>query len=909
MADFTERLPLTDGTNRVIDDPAGPSIVTPILQTLSGGLEAYTSFKEEQAKTRAAEKLEAEKARKSSAEAGVISALYGAQDDVTSAAVGRAQAQQTADSYLQQTSDEVLGRINLGGIDTYQLDEKTGAVFDSGKVDLNPVVEKKTSQAIGDITNFMAAVDQGRMPPISLKSAINGRLRKLFEEYPDQAENILSMINKTDAKDVVFAEIGDVVAEINGNRTLAQNQREDDRQLEQDMFEAGMKGLGELAAIGGANGGPMTRSEIVAAGLRYARINTELELTTKQANLKKLNAEATAEERREAETTAQQEIFRILSGDIHNDAAPIIKMAQQLATSMATDPTGADAPRWEQLGLMANNAVNNWVENAVQIAVQRGSKVDPNTLRSQFKGQFQGLLDNFVGDSSVAQVNHRALQTMTDKLQINVQQALPVFMSLKNAGLRPEEMPAMMEGIQQNPDMAKQLREEIKGFIPEFGQERSSTRLMNIIRILRGEATLANVDPATARQQLKTLLPMSNKLAKDYNRGLAVGEDAFLNSVGELAIATRTLTPSSGYGGHYTAAMALSNTDTRAALIKATKDPNADKAQVAATIQAVRAGNAVILNNVQTNIAKLNQQAGQYYTVRWDNANGRYIIDDSKKRAAIAAARRAGPVGGNAGAVGVSVRGNLGPSVVAIQNTGIPEAMKRWVDAANGSLNNIVELAPHDPTAPKGTALELRRYYGNNQPLKSQQDGEGVVPSKERGKMFDTLEKSLQSIKPDAVDVPPASNPGARSVTGVRGQTVSVPAVTEIASKFANNPNLGLVQSIAQSKGIPVELATRLAFVENKFNHGNTNSAGASGVMQVRGFDPKNNTPVHDTESIRRFGKRVKDLSAQENIELGMDILRRNYEKTGSWKKAVERYLGSGNDGNLTTAQYAELII
>ncbi len=117
------------------------------------------------------------------------------------------------------------------------------------------------------------------------------------------------------------------------------------------------------------------------------------------------------------------------------------------------------------------------------------------------------------------------------------------------------------------------------------------------------------------------------------------------------------------------------------------------------------------------------------------------------------------------------------------------------------------------------------------------------------------------------------------------------------------------MKTTAQAKGIPVELATRLAFVENKFNHGNTNSAGASGVMQVRGFDPKKGTPVHDTESLKRFGRRVKDLSAAENVELGMDILKRNYERTGSWQKAVEAYFGNGNDGNLTTAQYAQLIV
>ena len=907
MADFTSRQPLTDGTNRIIDDPATPSVIPGILGLATGALDSYSKYKDDQTARKAREKKEADEKRTRDAQAGVMGAIYGARDDA---------ARVPADPAVSTTDDINGFSINpVPPTPEFSISGTAGEVFGE-ELAADPALTKKAQSAGEEVMRVASAVEQGRMPPISLKAALGGRVRALFDQYPDRVEEILDILGKTPAKDIIFSEMGDVVADIENQRSLRKSEGEATQKYDQSMFEAGMKALGDTAAIAGANGGPMARHEIIAEGIRATTLDYQLTKTEQQSRIALSVANLTAEQVKAQQTETSDEIERIISGDVYNDSAPLIRIAQQVAGGLASDVTGQFAQRWEQLGPLANSRAQSWVEHAVTLAQQKGYKGDVGTLRNNLMAKFKPMLDLFSGDKSVFESNHRALQTLQDKVGINVQQALPVFTALKAAGLAPNEMPGLIEGVSRNPELQKQLRDEVKGFIPEWGRERASTRLMNIVKILRGEATLRQLSPAEARAQMPVLYNTALSHSKDYFRGLGVNPDTVLNSVGEITLATRTLSPSSGVSANALAASGIGDGNVVRSLVKMTNDGGADKEMVTSTISAVRAGHATILNNFQAQRGKLNQSLGQYYEVKWNNQTGEFFIDDSKKRAALAAAQRGGAPTRMTGEDAKFAR--LGGSLAAgnIANAAIPKDMDRFVRGANLSLRAIIDLAPHDPTAPKATPLEMRRFYGANIMPKSMQD-EPRAPSstqtKDMDKLFTSLEKGIEGIKPDPVDVPAArtntGGPGSRSVTGVKGQTVSVPAIAEITKSFGSNPNLSTVQREAQARGIPPELATRLAYVENKFRHGNTNSAGASGVMQVRGYNPKTGEPVHDTEALRRFGRRVRDLTAEENIQLGMDILKRNYDATGSWQKAVERYLGNGNDGNLTTAQYASLII
>jgi soluble lytic murein transglycosylase-like protein len=128
--------------------------------------------------------------------------------------------------------------------------------------------------------------------------------------------------------------------------------------------------------------------------------------------------------------------------------------------------------------------------------------------------------------------------------------------------------------------------------------------------------------------------------------------------------------------------------------------------------------------------------------------------------------------------------------------------------------------------------------------------------------------------------------------------------------QHASNPIFSAFKTAAAKYGVPNDVALRLGWVEGKFQDHGVNSAGASGPAQVRGFVPASGKPVHDTESLKLFGKRVKDLTPEENVDLGMRILAREAQKAGGdWRVAVKRYLGAEKgDVNLTGEQYANLI-
>lgn len=871
MADLTERLPLTQGTNRIIEDPAGPSFLNTALDFASDTLGTYLSVRDDIAKDKAARKKQEDEAREKAAQQGVIGALYGAQDDV----VAGANATRERAVNDQALSDAVVGSVDRS-MPSFEFNAATGEVFRGEDTPMeNPAAKRAAERAGTDLGNVIAAVDQGRMPPISLEAALNGRIRKLFEEYPDQTEVILDILKKTPGADVVFQKIEDVADWGDFRRERDQNGIEANDKFEQSMYEVGMRAMGELAAIGGVGGGPMSRQELVQHGLRTSRLEAELEMRSRNTNIQLQEAQLTAEQRKEVLQENDQEIYRLITGDLAADSAPLIQAAQGLAMSVAGDLTGQDIKRWEELGLRANSAASNWVNGAVNLAIQRGYRGDVEGLRTQLTNQFKPMLDLFSGDFSVAKVNNRALDSIKTNLGINIQQALPVFSALKEAGFDVQSMPGLMAGIAANPNLNTRLAQEVKGFNTDFGRERASTRLMNIVRILRGEATLREFSPAEARAALPTLYVTAREGSKEYARGLSDNADVVLNSVGEVTLATRQLTPASGVGAHYAAVLGIGGANVRAALKRAARDPNTDKTEVTATIQAVRAGAAHILNNVQVNMAGINRTSN-LFQVKWDNANGRYVIDNSKQRAAVASASR-GPQGGDrfSRMAGAQAAGNFA-------NATVPEAMKQWVEAANISLDTIIDLGPVDPTTPKGTDLELRRYYGNGQSLKSAQPGEQINPTKDRNQLFETLERGLGAITPDAPEVAPPKK---------RGTPRNFRAEAQAAGLDED------VIAAAQRHGVPEAIAFALIGTESSFRPG------------VEGIVIDNPKSMHYGDRAIGLGQVMaktaaeygitnrKALTPQQELDLAfryLSDLKKN-NKGESWEDAVSRYFSGRN--------------
>jgi soluble lytic murein transglycosylase-like protein len=143
---------------------------------------------------------------------------------------------------------------------------------------------------------------------------------------------------------------------------------------------------------------------------------------------------------------------------------------------------------------------------------------------------------------------------------------------------------------------------------------------------------------------------------------------------------------------------------------------------------------------------------------------------------------------------------------------------------------------------------------------------------------------------------------GSRQGPALNGKPVIIPAPEAMRDQYGDNPVYQSIIKQAQKFGVPVGVALRLGYVESKFQDTPKNSSGAEGPLQVTG---KN----HDARAMKMFGKKVSELTNDENIAVGLSFLKERFEEHGDWTEAANDYIGRGdNDGNIKSRTYAELI-
>lgn len=87
----------------------------------------------------------------------------------------------------------------------------------------------------------------------------------------------------------------------------------------------------------------------------------------------------------------------------------------------------------------------------------------------------------------------------------------------------------------------------------------------------------------------------------------------------------------------------------------------------------------------------------------------------------------------------------------------------------------------------------------------------------------------------------------------------------------------------ANKFNIPINIAFRVMYTESRFKHSAMSNKGAKGLMQVmpstyRYHVNKNNLNLDNLDCV------------EKNIKVGMSILQYQYERFGSWKKALIAY-------------------
>lgn len=903
MADFTSRMPLTEGTNRVIADPAPVNGLATAVNWVTEALGGYTQLRSDEAARKRQAAAEAEKAMQKNITHEAFTSVWAAENAVlTNAAPETPTTAGAVELDPDPTSGSLLAQVPATAAAVFNDPTGVGPM----EAAVPDGLHKAATSAGTQLASVTAAVDQRRMPAISITAALNAQFKNLSNKYPGYEEDVLDIWKKMGVDTNLFRAGKDAGDQLEEDRESRQRSAEADRKFEQDLFELGMKGLGTLAATGGADGGPMSREEVMSHGLRYSQQAMELEINSKRASIASSQATISKEQRAEVKEDANLAIRGNLMKNLWGDGAPVITMLQQGAAAIVKLPAGQQQAEFEKFAPQVHSMFENYVAQSIRVAMDSGYSGDVGTLERDLRSTFKRVEDLFSGDFSVFQSNNRALNSLQTNLKLELSESIPIFTALKEAGIDPSTMPGFMEGLATNTDLQKRLRSEIKGFNADFGRDRASEHLMEVVKLLRGQSSLADYTPDEARARLPDLYNTTQSIAKNYYRGLGGDPDMVINGVGEITLAANALAPASGANAHVVAVGGFGGTAPRAALIKAHGDKTADHPMVVATIQASRAASAHVLNNTQANVDKLNKDS-TYFKLKFDARNGKYFIDSSAHKKALAAAQADAGRSIPTGVPGLITHTGV-PS--SLRNAKAPQEMMNWLKASNLALDNVIELGPYDPSTPKASELELRNYYGANIPLKSDTKNAPINPQKELSGILEGIQKTLDANL-TAGNTDPGTGPlgrvqeaedGTRTVKGMKGQTVSIPSPAAIAERFADNPNYQKVIAGAQAAGIPLDVISRLGFLESKFNHGGNNGAGAYGVMQVY-------AKAHDAEAQEMFGKEVKDLSSDENIQLGLKILADNYKRRGDWKAAVHDYIGRGdNDGNMKSKDYADIV-
>lgn len=840
MAALTDRMALTDPSSRVIADPAKPSAVGAVVSFVSDTFDSFMQLSQDMSKNKVAAAAKAKQA----AEANIAYEVTGAPQRALETTVNQNQAAQESQGVLSSLRDSMTTPADkASGVST----DASGGMFTTPPADISPGTQKEISNATNKAVSIAAAVEQGRMPHITIEAALNADFRRLREKYPQHAEYIMDMYKKSGIDSNLFTELQDAKDERNYAREAAQTKLSTEAKFQQDTIESAKVALGP-DSIG------MSDADLFTKGLAYRQTAFNLDNATKAAQARLTNANATEAENKSAQTELDHIVNKEISELAFVDSATYVRMGNEIQDALSKDPTNTGhMERWQALGVKVNQKAEIFTNHAVQIAISKGASTETaNGLRTQLTAQFAPLKELFVGDFSQAKAAQDALKSIQTATALGVEKSLPLYSALRGAGMKVDQMPGLMAAIDNNPDLQKQLKAEALGFTQEWGQDRASTHVMNIVRLLRGETTLKNMSAGEATRAVPSLVTSTRAYATDLRMGRMKDPDLMITGVGQITLGVRTLGPSTDPALTYVATKGFADPLIRNQLIKAVTNPNVDKTELLATIQASRAGSAHLAQNITLQVAKVNK-ANPTFRIDWDNDNAKYTI----------ARLRVPESDETRGMSDATYFRIMGRTRDQSNKEPIPKDVYNTVAAANMNLDNAIDLGRVDPSTPKGTDLELRRWYGRGEPLKGEKNAP-IDYNKSVDKMFTNFETMLDN--------------GIQRGTDTRGVQAS-----QLEGQYRP-----IVEQAAAANGVPNNIGVALVKHESSFDPNRPGQVIKSGTHKG---DRAMGLGQVMAKTAAAFGVADRSkLDAAGQADLAMKVLKKNFDASGNWQDAVSMY-------------------
>lgn len=684
MAKLTDQLPNSDG---IISAPVlnvGPSPLAVGLNGITQGLETFV-----QTQRRNAE----DKRAKAASERQAKEDAYRDEDRSVYEAVGKALIANNQDNYqspgIANSSSSLSNADKVFGVGKVPITEMNpdGSLTKNG-IEINEIY-LATGEVGKKIALYDAAVKQGRLPGISKTAMTDQIVLDMFNRFPGHGETVLKAFEALGVKSTIIDETRAQQDDIDAQRSAARNSRT-------AAYEYGIQRLDPDIAS------EMSENEIVEYGFTQQKRDHDFNRTKEEFQFRA----SVAAEDRTATTFTQTQTGKTLADiaivSISQSLSPYITSFNKFL-SMAGQP-GASAgieTRLQDIYGRVQQQTGVLIENGLaQLGVT--DREEAAKVRSYFEAYIKS---NFLTPMETRNKSYAdAAAVLKNRLNIDATVSMPFINALKEAGVRVDSTPLLIETFLQVPGNREKLQSELQGLSNlDVTQTPARIKLAQVVSLLAGNSQLADYSPRDAKSALVTTANFSLKVAPTIARGQLEQADYFLNSQGVTIAATGSINQASDWTSIQNAGLALTGNGKVRAALGVLKN-NSEWGQEASIVgQGSRAAAALLYQQGLTKLRSGDNRVGQFIT---EYKNGRWVVTASTT---IKSTVQSGLPKGHP--VRVVQEQNALRQQQALIRSGPPKALLERVGTMNSLLDHIVETADWDTNTPKASNMELRNLY------------------------------------------------------------------------------------------------------------------------------------------------------------------------------------------------------
>lgn len=615
------------------------------------------------------------------------------------------QEKQTDDLIQSDVTTSIVNLRNPGGPSAAELGTE---VLNRSMMMEVPAAD--VTAAADRIKSFESAIEQGTIPAISRRARLDVEVNRLMAKYPGRAHVIAAQMKELGVQSELFDELQGEIDEVTAHQKA-------DREWRTNMITKGREWTDPKIAA------TMSEDELAEVGARQTFSDNQLELQTKQASL--LSAKGNegraafnfTQQRlnEEWEMTASRQAFDVVN--------PIASRMQRLLLAM--DGPGKD-PRIEQEYTELLTGARLTVNNIVNKLVNQGGFATPEAA-----SQFRTRMTSQLMDSLVTPYENRnkdyanAVDVFNKRLGFDHTVAAPVLSELRRYGLSLRDFPEVLNSL--DPKILEGLQREMAGIAkPGLNVNRSTLRMMNVVSVFQGEKSLSQIDTPEERQDA---VSSSWKHVVGTRGAVSAGAgnpDFFMNAARTLIVASDGFSPATPVATLTAASKALFDESTITAVNRLLSNP--ETAEEARTVgQGLRASAAVTLQAARTAIRGQNVGGNSPWVIGLTE-DGRFAMAPNPKWKAPQT---------------IGLVGKLGPADNS--RPPMPREQRELVAVANRSLNALVGTKAWDPDAPKGSAIEVRRFWAKDIPTADMQKKRAAAP---------TVLEGIRSLRQDLEKAP-----------------------------------------------------------------------------------------------------------------------------------------------------------